>query len=145
MPPLVLTGTEVFQGNAKGRTLSANVADTVLYTYDMGPCVAVCGYNGQVAFMIHSDTTGGGGIGHTDLLTGIQNLVNGIGNGAGFTITLNGGSVAGVATYLGEKLPNAAIVPGEASDGSYITWNGAVATTKAKLAKALGVESVSIQ
>lgn len=145
MPALVLTGTQVLQGNRNGKTLDASVADTVLYTYDMGPCVAVCGYNGQIAFMIHSDSTGTGGTGATDLITGLRSLVSTIGTGAGYTVTLNGGSINGVAAYLAQNLPDATVVKGAESDGSYITWNGKVATTKAKLAEALGVDSVTIQ
>ena len=145
MPALVLTGTQVSQGNLNGKTLDGTVANTVLYTYDMGPCVAVCGYNGQIAFMIHSDSTGAGGIGRTDLITGLRSLVSTIGTGAGFTITLNGGSINGVADYLAQNLSGATVVKGVESDGAYITWNGKVATTKAKLAEALGVDSVTIQ
>jgi len=146
MPNLALTGTEVRQGNANGATLPASTANTVLWTSDLVGCVAVCGYNGQIAFMIHSDATGNGGIGRTDLITGLRNLVAGIGTGTGFTLTLIGGSVPGVTEYLRKagNLPDATINNGGEADGAYITWNGKVATTKAKLATELGVESVTI-
>jgi hypothetical protein len=147
MPSLALTGTEVLQGNLNGATLLATAQDTVLWTNGLVGCVAVCGYNGVTAFMIHSDSTGTGGTGATDLITGIRRLVAGIGTGAGFTVTLIGGSVAGVKGYLetAGNLPDATFVEGDATDAAYITWNGKAASTKAKLATELGVDSVTIQ
>jgi hypothetical protein len=47
--PTVLTGVEVTQGNGKGKVISATDTSKTLSTTDMGPCVAVCGYNGQIA------------------------------------------------------------------------------------------------
>ena len=147
MPSLALTGIEVFQGNLKGATLLAGAANTVLWTNGLVGCVAVCGYNGATAFMIHSDSTGTGGIGATDLITGIRRLVGGIGTGGGWTVTLVGGSIPGVKRYLqtAGNLPDAAFAEGDDTDAAYITWNGHAASSRAKLALQLGVDSVTVQ
>jgi hypothetical protein len=142
----VLTGVEVTQGNGKGKVISATDASKTLSTTDMGPCVAVCGYNGEIVFMIHSDSTGTGGKGRIDLITGLRGLVGGIGQGAGFTLTLIGGSVQGTMQYLTREghLPAAHIVEGGEADGAYITWNGMVAPTKRRLAAKMNVPEVKV-
>ncbi|GAA1319637.1 hypothetical protein [Pseudonocardia xinjiangensis] len=144
--PTVLTGVEVTQGNGKGKVISATDTSKTLSTTDMGPCVAVCGYNGQIAFMIHSDSTGTGGKGRIDLITGLRALVGGIGQGAGFTLTLIGGSVQGTMQYLKREghLPDAHFVEGGEADGAYITWNGMVAPNKRRLAGKMNVPEVKV-
>ncbi|HET7232170.1 MAG TPA: hypothetical protein VFJ16_19340 [Longimicrobium sp.] len=141
MASITLAGTYVSQGNANGRTLNTAVANTVLKTDGLVGCVAVCGYSGNTAFMIHSDSTGAGGIGKTDLITGIRHLVPAISDGQGFTISLFGGSVPGTRTYLqgAEKLPRATFVNGGESDSAYLTWNGIAAALKSGLKGPLGV------
>lgn len=53
---VTLNSQIVSQGNNEGKIIHNNDNNTVLSTFDMGPCVAVCGYNGRSAFMIHSDS-----------------------------------------------------------------------------------------
>ncbi|MEV6717957.1 hypothetical protein AB0M48_38635 [Lentzea sp. NPDC051208] len=142
--PLALSGLEVAQGNLNGNYLTGNEWSTVLWTSDLGPCVAICGYNGDTAFLIHSDSTRASGIGATDLASGLQALIPGIGVDSGYALTLIGGSTAGTAAYLREHLAEAEIVDGGWADSAYITGDGRVAPTKRKLAEALGAESITI-
>jgi hypothetical protein len=142
MPDLPLIGIYVEQGNMKGRVNDRR--DAVLYTSDLAPCVAVCGQKGNKTFMIHSDSTGTHGKGATDLITGIRRVAPEIGTGAGWNISLIGGSVAGTTAYLQAHLPHAALSNGGATDGAYIAQNGVVANTKRGLAAALGVSGVTL-
>jgi hypothetical protein len=150
MASLELNGTEVYQGNNNGRFLSTTQENTVLCTYGMSPCVAVCGYSEveKIVFLIHSDSTRDNGIGKTALIDGLRNLVS-IGTGDGFTLKLFGGSVHGTEQYLTAQLPAARIsvcAPEDiGSDSAYIAWNGVSATVKSRLARALGVDSVKIK
>lgn len=137
-----LSGKYVKQGNKKGRTTSTQ--DRVLYTSDLAPCVAVCGFNGSTAFMIHSDSTGTGGVGRTSLIDGIESLVH-IGDGSGWTISLIGGSVRGCKAYLSQYLPGASLEDKGEADGAYITGAGVVARSKRRLARKYGVDQIIIE
>ncbi|MFF7581281.1 hypothetical protein ACFZBE_41230 [Streptomyces sp. NPDC008061] len=136
-----LPGTYILQGNRNGA--STNQRSSVLHTTDLGPCVAVCGHNGTLAFMIHSDSLAHGGVGRTDLMLGIRRLVS-IGTGDGWAISLIGGSTAGCSKYLRQHLPSATIRDLGESEGAYITKTGLVAKTNRELAALLGVPSISI-
>ncbi|MFD9289176.1 hypothetical protein ACFWBV_12890 [Streptomyces sp. NPDC060030] len=136
-----LPGTYISQGNRNGA--STNQSSSVLHTSDLGPCVAVCGHDGTLAFMIHSDSTARGGKGRTDLILGIRRLVS-IGTGESWTISLIGGSTAGCGEYLRQHLPSATIHDLGESEGAYITETGLVAKTKRELAALLGAPSISI-
>jgi hypothetical protein len=138
---LSLYGSYIRQGNGKGSSVTGS--NYVLYTSDLGPCVAVCGYNGAESFMVHSDSTTTGGVGRIDLITGINRVVS-IGTGAGWTIELIGGSTSGTKRYLKDHLPDASIHSLGEAEGAYITGDGTVAKSKRRLAKALGVSSVSL-
>ncbi|MGI5255541.1 hypothetical protein [Actinacidiphila glaucinigra] len=140
---LVLTGSYVLQGNSNGAVTDR--AGSVLYTSDLEPCVAVCGHNGKLSFLIHSDSTSNKGRGAIDLITSIRKLVP-IQTGAGWSISLIGGSTAGTGAYLkkSENLPAAVFHDLGEADGAYITETGLVATTKSRLAKLLGVPSITI-
>ncbi|MEU8456872.1 hypothetical protein [Streptomyces griseoaurantiacus] len=138
---LTLRGSYVRQGNKKGKKTTSR--DKVLYTSDLGPCVAVCGFDGNTAFMIHSDSTGTSGIGRTSLKDGINSLVA-MGTGSGWTISLIGGSVPGCMSYLQQRYPDASYVPLGESEGAYITGDGVVAKSKRRLAGRYGVDSITI-
>ncbi|WP_158709349.1 MULTISPECIES: hypothetical protein [unclassified Streptomyces] len=138
---LTFKGKFVRQGNTRGKTTRSR--DKVLYTYDLAPCVAVCGFDGETAFMIHSDSTGTGGSGSTSLKDGIISLV-GMGTGAGWTLSLIGGSVRGCMSYLQSRFPDAVFEDLGEADGAYLTGEGVVAKTKRRLAQRYGVDSITI-
>ncbi|MER6539674.1 hypothetical protein ABT215_39020 [Streptomyces sp900105755] len=140
---LKLDATYVVQGNSKGAVTGG--FGTVLYTFDLAPCVAVCGHDGSQSFLIHSDSTTNRGKGGRDLISSIRELVP-THSGAGWTISLIGGPTAGTATYLKDSahLPDATIYDLGEADGAYITNTGAVATTKSRLAKILGFSSINL-
>ncbi|MFB7294162.1 hypothetical protein [Actinacidiphila glaucinigra] len=140
---IALAGTYVRQGNGNGAVIDK--AGSVLYTSDLAPCVAVCGHNGSMSFMIHSDSTTFRGMGAVDLISGIRRLVP-VGTGVGWTISLIGGSTVGTGTYLRHpsRLPHATFYDLGEADGAYITRTGAVAASKRGLAHAMGVPSVII-
>lgn len=141
--PLTLRGTYIYQGNGNGAV--TNKAGTVLFTSDLGPCVAVCGYNGSQSFMIHSDSTGAKGSGFKDLISGLRQLVF-VGAGDGWTISLIGGSTAGTSAYLrrSENLPRATVYDLGESEGAYITETGVVAISKRRLARSLQSSDIYI-
>jgi hypothetical protein len=138
---LTLRGSYVRQGNKKGKKTTSR--DKVLFTSDLGPCVAVCGFDGNTAFMIHSDSTGTSGIGRTSLKDGVDSLVS-MGSGSGWTISLIGGSVPGCMSYLQQYYPGASFDPIGESEGAYITGDGVVAKSKRRLAGRYGVDSITI-
>ncbi|MEU9978901.1 hypothetical protein [Streptomyces sp. NPDC051014] len=142
MAAIELAGTYVMQGNTNGNWVSGRHA--VLYTHGIDPCVAVCGFNGSVAFMIHSDSMRTSGVGSTELADGIRALVPAMGDGAGWELTLAGGSSARVAAYLAEHFPSADIYDRGWSESAYITGDGIFASTKGDLARSLGSIAVTI-
>jgi hypothetical protein len=137
-----LAGHYIYQGNSRG--IWTSTPEAVLYTSGIDPCVAVCGFDGQVAFMIHSDTMGNSGVGSTALIDGLRMLLPAIGYGAGWSLALVGGSSAAVAPHLAKHLPYAEIYDHGWSEGAYITGGGIFARNKRQLAEALGGESVTI-
>lgn len=139
---MTFKGKYVRQGNRNGKTTRSR--DKVLYTSDLGPCVAVCGFDGSTAFMIHSDSTGTSGFGRTSLKDGINSLVA-MGTGAGWTISLIGGSVRGCMSYLQQRYPDASFRDLGEAEGAYITGDGVVATSKRRLARRYGVDSITIE
>lgn len=125
---MTLKFTHVNQGNGNGIQLPCSVTD-ILKTDCLGPCVAVCGFDGSRAFMIHSDSMNQSGIGKIDLITGIRKIYNSK-EIPPLTIKLIGGSAKNVATFLSNNLPNAEVSVLEECDTAYIRGDGLVARTK---------------
>jgi len=145
MESIQLSGIQVQQGNGNGQIISRNRENCVLATFDMGPCVAVCGFNDSIAFMIHSDSMRDVGVGKVDLITGLKKLVPELNDGNGLTITLFGGRSKATQRLLDKHLPQAKIeTTSTESDSAYLTNDGFSGPVKRILAEKLHVDSIDI-
>jgi hypothetical protein len=145
MVQLKLKKVVVFQGNGNGQSISAD-GKSALVTTDMADCIAILGYDGQKCYMIHSDSNATSGIGAVNMATGIRSV--GMSDSCNLTISLIGGrqqlSLQNKLAKVKETLPSCksgAMIADVSS--AYITGKGVVATTRAGLATALGVDEVT--